>query len=89
MNLMFEATYENGVFRPIAQLPGLTEGQRVTITVEDDAEIAEREKAFRRKMEEDGKIFHFPKPDEPPPANFKPIEITGKPLSETILEERR
>ena len=89
MNLMFEATYENGVFRPIAQLPGLKEGQRVTITVEDEAEIAKREEAFRRQMEEEGLIAHFPKPDEPPPADFKPIQIVGKPLSETIIEERR
>ena len=89
MNLMFEATYENGVFRPIAQVPGLTEGQRVTITVEDEAELKKREEVFRRKMEEDGLIVHFPEPEEPPPANFTPIKIIGKPLSETIIEERR
>ena len=40
-------------------------------------------------MEVDGLIVRFPESGEPPPANFKPIEIIGKPLSETILEERR
>jgi len=89
MNLMFEATYENGVFRPVAQIPGLTEGQRVTITVEDEAEIAKREEELYRQMDAEGLIAHFPMPDEPPPENFKPIEILGKPLSETIIEERR
>ena len=89
MNMMIEATYENGVFRPVAQLPGLTEGQRVTITIEDEAEIKKREAEFRRKMKEEGRIVHFPPPQEPPPANFTPIKITGKPLSETIIEERR
>jgi predicted DNA-binding antitoxin AbrB/MazE fold protein len=89
VNLMFEATYENGVFRPVAQVPGLTEGQRVTITVEDAAEIQKREAELHRQMEEEGLIVHFPEPEEPPPANFKPIEVIGKPISETIIEERR
>ncbi len=89
MNLMIEATFENGVFRPVAQVPWLTEGQRVTITVEDEAEIQKREAEFRRKMEEEGRFVRFPPPVEPPPADFKPIEITVKPLSETIIEERR
>ena len=89
MNLMIEATYENGVFRPVAQVPWLTEGQRVIITVEDEVEIKKREVEFRRRMEVDGLIVRFPESGEPPPANFKPIEIIGKPLSETILEERR
>ena len=88
MNLMFEATYENGVFRPVAQLPGLTEGQRVTITVEDDAENDKIEEELIRQMDAEGLILHFPAPDEPPPENFTPIEIIGKPLSETIIEER-
>jgi predicted DNA-binding antitoxin AbrB/MazE fold protein len=89
MNVIIEATYENGVFRPVAQLPGLTEGQRVTITVEDEAEIQKREQELNRQMEEEGLIVHFAEPAEPPPADFKPVEITGKPLSETIIEERR
>ena len=89
MNLMIEATYENGIFRPVAQVPGLTEGQRVTITVEDEVEIKKREAEFRRKMEDEGLIAHFPEPQQPPPANFSPLKIAGKPLSETIIEERR
>jgi predicted DNA-binding antitoxin AbrB/MazE fold protein len=89
VNLMIEATYENGVFRPVVQVPWLTEGQRVTITVEDEAEIQKREAAFRRQMKEEGRIVQFPPPEEPPPANFTPIKIIGKPLSETIIEERR
>lgn len=88
MNLMFKATYENGVFRPIAQLPGLTEGQRVTITVEDEAEIEKIEHELIRQMEVEGLIVHFPEPAEPPPDDFEPIEIIGKPLSETIIEDR-
>ena len=89
MNLIIEATYENGVLRPVAPLPGVTEGQRLTITIEDQGEVKKREEMFHRKMEEEGLIVHFPPPDEPPPANFTPIKIEGKPLSETIIEERR
>ena len=81
MNLMIEATYENGVFRPVAQVPWLTEGQRVTITVEDEAEIQKREDELMRQMEEEGLLVHFPRPEGPVPQDFKPIEITGKPLS--------
>jgi len=88
MNLMIEATYENGVFRPVVQVPGLTEGQRVTITVEDEAEIRKREQELKRQMEAEGLIAHFPKTAEPVPG-FKPIKIDGPPLSQTILEERR
>jgi predicted DNA-binding antitoxin AbrB/MazE fold protein len=89
MNVMIEATYENGVFRPVANVPGLMEGQRVTITVEDEAEIQKREAELHRQMEEEGLIVHFPEPEEPPPENFKPIDVIGKPISETIIEERR
>jgi predicted DNA-binding antitoxin AbrB/MazE fold protein len=89
MSLIVEAKYENGVLRPIAPLLGLEEGARVIVTVREKREIDEREEELYRMMDEDGLICHFPPPDEPPPANFTPIEIIGKPLSETIIEERR
>jgi predicted DNA-binding antitoxin AbrB/MazE fold protein len=89
MSLIVEATYENGVLRPTVPLSGMAEGQRVIITVEDEAEINKREAEFLRKIKEDGLVVHFPPPDAAPPANFTPIEITGTRLSETIIEERR
>ncbi len=39
MQHAIEAIYENGSFRPVhGELPAITEGQRVRITVEDDGE---------------------------------------------------
>jgi predicted DNA-binding antitoxin AbrB/MazE fold protein len=89
MNVMIEAIFENGVLRPIAPIPGLADGQRVTVTIEDEAEIKKREEAFRRKVDEEGLIVHFPPPAEKTAANFTPIKVSGKPISETIIEERR
>ena len=88
MNTVVEATFENGVLRPATPLRGFTEGQRVTITVEDEAEIDRRERELIQEMDDEGMLVHHPMPTDVP-AEFEPIEITGKPLSETILEERR
>ena len=77
------------MLRPAAPLVGLTEGQRVTITIEDEVEIKKREDAFRRKMDDEGLVVHFPPPEQSAAKNFTPIQAGGKPISETIIEERR
>jgi predicted DNA-binding antitoxin AbrB/MazE fold protein len=40
MSQAFEATYENGVLRPASPVVGITEGQRVWVTMEADADVA-------------------------------------------------
>lgn len=40
MSQAFEATYENGVLRPASPVVGITEGQRVWVTMEADADMA-------------------------------------------------
>ena len=40
MSRAFEATFENGVLRPAQPVVGVTEGQRVWVTVEEDRDVA-------------------------------------------------
>ncbi len=49
------------------------------------------EEEFEQKLLENGVICHIPPPitDLTPYNSRKLIKVTGKPLSETILEERR
>jgi hypothetical protein len=48
------------------------------------------EEEFAREMLREGLFDHVPPtvPDPPPFPNRKPIAVEGKPLSETIIEER-
>jgi predicted DNA-binding antitoxin AbrB/MazE fold protein len=87
------AIYENGVLRPTSLLFDLREGQQVQITVQVLEELTAEETARRwaellRLMEADGALAHFPRPSEPPLADWQPLTIEGEPLSETILKMR-
>jgi predicted DNA-binding antitoxin AbrB/MazE fold protein len=87
-----QAVYENGVLRPLTPLTGLSEGQTVDVTVRaatpDPAEMKRREAAFVRHMEEKGLLERFPVPEGPAPENWRPLEIEGEPLSETVIRMR-
>lgn len=52
----------------------------------DDEKRAE----LHRRLREEGMLTRLPTREERPPElrNFKPITIAGKPVSETIIEER-
>lgn len=54
-------------------------------------EEQEKHQQVLQKMLEDGVITRIPPPitDFTPYRNRKPIEVKGKPVSETIIEERR
>ena len=54
------------------------------------AETEELEEQFLRGLEAAGLLLRRPT-GEPPPLDLDrtPIEVKGKPLSETIIEERR
>lgn len=40
MSRVFEATYENGVLRPANPISGLSEGQRVWVTMDEGEQVA-------------------------------------------------
>ena len=88
------AIYENGVLRPTSRLSDLREGQKVQLTVQVLEELtleeeARREDEFERRMEAAGMIEHLSPPDEPAPADWKPLVLAGEPLSETVIRMRR
>ena len=90
MSDVIEAVYENGVFRPDQPVTGLSQGQRVWVTVEEprDARLDEqREADLIRRLEARGLVE---RPQAPPaPADFRPLQLSGPGLSDTILAERR
>ena len=87
---VIEAVYENGVFRPEAPIAGLSQGQRVWVTVAEfrDLRDSQRKEAdLIRSLEARGLVEE---PIAPPaPAGFQPLQMPGPDLSETILAERR
>ena len=88
-----EAIYEHGVLRPISQQLPLKEGQRVRVAVEvipDQVQndLASREAAFFDQMRAERRVLTIPPPSEPPPSNWKPLLLSGEPLSETIIKMR-
>ena len=48
----------------------------------------ERERAFIERLRAEGLIVSFPSSDIKAPRNFKPVPVKGKPVSETIIEDR-
>lgn len=56
-----------------------------------DAEFQRRKGQVYQRLRDKGITVHIPPPitDSKPFDDWKPIKIEGKPLSETIIEERR
>ena len=90
MSQIFEAIYENGILRPATPVVGLSEGQRVRVTMDEPPALSDAERTeaeLIRRLEARGLVE---KPVAPPaPADFRPIQMPGPGLSETILAERR
>jgi len=70
-----------------ASLRGLTLPQLIAELVEED-EKARMTIAIER-MRLKGLLFAPSSSALPAPADFEPVEVQGKPLSEVIIEERR
>ncbi|NUQ63069.1 MAG: antitoxin family protein [Pirellulales bacterium] len=90
MSQVIEAVYENGVFRPQALVIGLSHGQRVLLTVEDRADFSAsewKEAELMRRLEARGLLEKLNAP--PAAVDFRPLDVPGPGLSETILAERR
>jgi predicted DNA-binding antitoxin AbrB/MazE fold protein len=93
MSQTVEAIYEHGALRLLNHLPDLKEGQRVRLILETIAEPApeeaqQLETAFLDRMRAEGRILNLPAPAQPPPPDWRPLVISGEPLSETILKMR-
>ena len=94
MTTTLEAIYENGIFKPVTSVPSsIREFERVRIIIETETEIQSQNTRVSpetlREMLAEGMISHIPEGiTEEENDDFNPIEIKGKPLSETLLEDR-
>ena len=93
MNTTLEAIYENGIFKPISSVPNtLKENERVKIIIENKMEKQSEDvrvsPEILREMLAEGMISHIPEGITDEEDDFEPIKIKGKPLSETLLEDR-
>jgi predicted DNA-binding antitoxin AbrB/MazE fold protein len=87
MSETIRGIYRNGVIEPVEPLK-IAEGAEVYVTVQRQRS-REEILAFLKKLEENGLKVHY-NPDNigktPPEINLG--KIKGKPLSETIIEDR-
>lgn len=56
-----------------------------------EEELRRRKEEVYQRLRDKGIIVHIPLPDTEhlPFENYVPVKVEGKPLSETIIEERR
>jgi predicted DNA-binding antitoxin AbrB/MazE fold protein len=89
MTTTLEVIYENGIFKPLSAVPEtFREHERMKITVETEVKPKLTQAEFDQVLFNEGLLVNFPiEMDET--DNFEPIEFEGKPISETIIEERR
>ena len=88
-----EAIYENGIFKPVSRVPAtLKEYERVKLTIETEKEgHAESFSVYDEilsGMLADGMITHIPKGITDNEDDFEPVQMKGKPISETLIEDR-
>lgn len=86
-----EVTYEDGVFRPTSSVPpDVREGERLWIIVPAGVSRAsdEAEDEFEKELAAQGLLEQLPLPPQPAPPDWKPLQLDGEPLSETVLRLR-
>jgi predicted DNA-binding antitoxin AbrB/MazE fold protein len=87
MSKMIRGIYRNGVIEPVEPLK-IAEGAEVYVTV-PRRRTREEILAFLQKLEENGlKVRDNPDNLGKTPPEIKLGKIKGKPLSETIIEDR-
>ena len=80
------------ILNEIYRLP-LSERKKVKQTLLEESDTGNQkapkvtQNEFDRMLFNDGLLVNFP--NEADDEDFEPIEIVGKPISETIIEERR
>lgn len=84
-----EAIYENGIFKPVSSVPKtLKEHERVKVIIENETDNVRVSDELLREMLAEGMISRIPEGISDEDDDFEPIKIKGKPISETILEDR-
>ncbi len=84
-----EATYENGIFKPVSSFPAnLKEHEGVKIFIENEIEDVRISDVLLSEMLAEGMISHISEGLSDEEDNFEPIEIEGRPFSETLLKDR-
>ena len=84
-----EAIYEDGIFKPISSVPEtLKEHERVKVIIENESEDVRVSDELLREMLAEGMISRIPENVTDEEDDFEPIEIEGRPFSETLLEDR-
>lgn len=89
------AVYSGVVKDNVIVLPDgvqLEEGTEVEVrpVASNGTEPETPEQLFKRKLREAGLVLNFPDPSQRPTRKERrPIKAKGKPLSQTIIEERR
>lgn len=84
-----EAIYENGIFKPVSSVPAnLKEHERVKIIIENETEDVRVSDILLREMLAERMISHIPWGLSDEDDDFEPIEVEGRPFSETLIEDR-
>lgn len=89
MSQTIQAIYEDGVLKPLGKL-SLGEHEKVQLTVEPLPSYLAAEDEVERELIREGALT-LPNTVADPAAfqHWKPITVASKPLSQTIIEERR
>ncbi len=84
-----EAIYENGIFKPVSSVPEtLKEHERVKVIIESETDDVRVSDELLREMLAEGMISRIPEGITDEEDDFEPVEIEGRPFSETLLEDR-
>ncbi len=86
MVAILKGIYRNGVIEPLEPID-VKEGEAVTIVVEDTLEFSE-DMDVLLSLHRIGLINSFPDFTVKTLPEVQPIVVKGKPISETIIEER-
>ena len=90
MTMTIEIAPEIGkLLRTEAERKGLSPDQFVELVLEEKPSTRKISKEILREMLADGMISRIPEGITDEEDNFEPLEFNGKPVSETLLEERR
>jgi predicted DNA-binding antitoxin AbrB/MazE fold protein len=83
--------YHNGVIKPLDKVE-LKEGTIVTMSIDSgDSELSQRAKSqleFLNKLKAKGLIKDIPQKGLEKIPPFAPIKVKGKPVSQTVIEDR-
>ncbi len=76
---------------PVSARQQVSDELRGELELPELAGLSDKQQQFIKSMMKKGSITKLPRrlPESPERRNFKPITVTGEPLSETVIRERR